>query len=319
MTGISNRLCSLPALLALRVPCGAALTLGLTLVTAFANCQAAVLIGPGQDEFDREVGTFGPVGALLNFEFFRPPGYEQEETDLPLVVFLHGFSDGQPSLQPRLNTTMRYLVHATQRDNVERLPRGQEARAAQADDEFAAFLMVPKIPVLEGWTSHLGTVRTMIDDFVSRYGIDDQRIYLAGYSNGAFATTTMIEANPGLFAAGASISGGSFPSPSTIDALVDFPFWIIHGTGDTVVPPDGSLALHDALVDAGSIEVRLSVLRGGHDAGFLAIFRDTNDEFYPWLFSHTLAVPEPGALGLVLMMAVACPMCWRSRQGITPF
>ncbi|MBN2294234.1 MAG: hypothetical protein JXM70_17535 [Pirellulales bacterium] len=44
---------------------------------------ADLLIGPGEDSFDREVGSINGGGYTLNYELFLPPGHE-EEGALPL-------------------------------------------------------------------------------------------------------------------------------------------------------------------------------------------------------------------------------------------
>jgi len=180
---------------------------------AMTNMSQAgsTLIRPGIDAFDRAVGQVADGNLRLNYEFFRPPGHDTGD-ELPLVVYLHGFSDGQPSKQQRLNDTMRDLVYATQRHNGNRAGVFDPSLARQFDDDFAAYLLVPKIPVVQGWSSYLDLAIGLIHDLGSQYQVDSQRIYLTGFSNGGFATVDAIERYPNLFAAGVPISGGGSPS-----------------------------------------------------------------------------------------------------------
>jgi fermentation-respiration switch protein FrsA (DUF1100 family) len=110
----------------------------------------------------------------------------------------------------------------------------------------------------------------------------------------------MLARFPGIFGAGVPISGGGFPDEGTVEALQDVPLWFFHGSGDGTVPPSWSSGLYDALVAAGSPDVHLSLVPGGHSAGYEFAFRDATNTFYPWLFSRTLSVPipEPDAASL---------------------
>ena len=275
--------------------------MAIVLLSGAGHCFAGTLVGPGQDDFDREVGSVSQEGLTLNYEFFRPPGYDTSG-DLPLVVFLHGYSDGQTSKQSRLNDTMLGLVQATQKENTQRFGRNCRIHScSEADEAYASFLLVPKIPVVEGWYFYTEMVRDMIDDFGQRYSVDPRRIYLTGYSNGGFATVSMPELYPGLFAAGAPISGGGYPYAETVEALRDLPIWFFHGSSDGAVDPSYSVDLYDALIAAGHNDAHLSLVSGGHDAGFEAAYPDSDNTFYPWLFSKTLPVPEPGGVALAAL------------------
>ena len=118
----------------------------LSLCTDWA--AAGTLVGPGQDDFDREVGSIDGGGYTLNYEIFRPPGHEAEGA-LPLVVYLHGYGDGRSVKQSRLNDTIEDLVYTTQHENSE---RGVDpAVAPQMDQLYESYLLVPKIPVQSSW------------------------------------------------------------------------------------------------------------------------------------------------------------------------
>jgi len=268
--------------------------------------EAGTLVGPGQDNFDRAVGQVSDGNRQLNYEFFRPPGHDTGG-ELPLVVFLHGFTDGLPFKQSRLNDTMLDLVHATQRDN---LGRGvsDTSLAEQFDDDFSAYLFVPKIPIVRGWSSYLDLTLGLIQDFGSQYQVDTRRIYLTGFSNGGFATVDLIKQYPDLFAAGVPISGGGSPSSSTVDALKDVPFWFFHGANDSVVRPSSSSRLANALVAAGGDTQLTLVPGGGHNSGYEFAFRDSDNQFYPWLFNQSLPVPEPGTCFLAVVASVFLPI-----------
>ncbi len=259
------------------------------------------LVGPGEDNFDRALGTISDADRTLNYELFLPPGHEDSDP-LPLVVYLHGSTDGLPSQQSRLNDTMRGLVHSTQRDNRFRIP-SNSALAAQFDQQFASYLLVPKIPVLRGWFEHRDLVRQLIIDIALEYSYDPRRVYLTGFSDGGFATIDMIEDYPGLFAAGVPIAGGGPVESTDIDALAKVPLWFFHGTDDFSVDPRFSIDIYNAIIEAGG-DARLSTPFGNHNSGYQAAFRDRPNTFYPWLFSQALPIPEPSTAVLSTVAAV---------------
>ncbi len=264
------------------------------------SVRAARLVGPEQDSFDREVGSLTERRRTINYEFFRPPNHDQPGK-LPLMVYLHGFTDGLPEKQSRLNDTMRDLVHTTQRDNASRGDICQLANSCQQfDDDFAAYLLVPKIPVVEGWDTYHRHLDLLLDDLLGRYDVDMNRLYLSGFSNGAFAIPNIIRQYPDTYSAGILLSGGQVNASSSAAApLKDVPLWFFHGTADPAVDPQGSVDLANAVQAVGG-DAQLTLVPGGHNAGYEFAFRDASNEVYPWLFRQT-TVPEPSTWSLMLV------------------
>ena len=78
----------------------------------------------------------------------------------------------------------------------------------------------------------------VVDDAVSRHGIDPERVILAGFSNGAFLTTAIACRTPGAFAAYAPIAGGFWrPHPERCAGPVRL--LQTHGWSDGTVPLEG--------------------------------------------------------------------------------
>jgi len=114
---------------------------------------------------------------------------------------------------------------------------------------------------------------------MSQYSVDPSRIYVTGNSMGGIGTDDMMikyNAYNGtegkLFAAGLPLSGADYgqgfpiPNPSTVQALVNAPFWTINGAQDTQVPPGYNQTLDAALRAAGDTKV-IDTLdpNSGHD------------------------------------------------------
>jgi polyhydroxybutyrate depolymerase len=77
----------------------------------------------------------------------------------------------------------------------------------------------------------------VIDDATDRFGLDADRVYLTGMSNGAIMIETFAARNPGLVRAIAAVSGTM--DTSRTRAAGPVPALIIHGTADPMVPFGG--------------------------------------------------------------------------------
>lgn len=78
---------------------------------------------------------------------------------------------------------------------------------------------------------------TVIKDAVDRYGLDGDRVYLTGMSNGSILIETFAARNPGLVRAIAGVAGTMDTARTRVKGPV--PALVIHGTEDTKVPYEG--------------------------------------------------------------------------------
>ncbi len=270
---------------------------------------ASELLGPGLDDYDRETGIVSDSLRSLDYELYRPPGYE-ELTDAPLVVYLHGSMDGIAEnnsgyLYPKIGD----LVHTMQRENRYRL--GPGPAADEADEAYAGYLLVPKIPIPGSWSSYGQLAHELAQDIATRYDVDQRRIYLVGYSDGGFATPRLIEQYPGVYAAGVSIAGGGVVTDERLEALKSTPFYFIHDLQDTVVPSYFSTELHAALLEIGAPTNLLTTDGAWGHGSFVLAFR-RNTPVIPWIFEQQL-IPEPASVTL-LGVSVAIGMLTRRRR-----
>ncbi len=270
---------------------------------------ASTLLGPGLDDYDRETGTVSDSQRSLDYELYRPPGYE-ELTDAPLVVYLHGSMDGiAENNLVYLYPKMHDLLHTMQRENRFRLGPGPMADAA--DEAYAGYLLVPKIPVPGSWFSYEALAHELTQDIASRYDVDRRRIYLAGFSDGGFATPRLIEKYPGVYAAGVSIAGGGAVTTQRLEALKSTPMYFVHDLQDSVVPSFSSTELHAALEEIGA-PTNLLTTDGVVDHGSWVLAFRRNTPVIPWIFEQRL-IPEPASATL-LGMSVAIGMLARRRR-----
>jgi polyhydroxybutyrate depolymerase len=83
----------------------------------------------------------------------------------------------------------------------------------------------------------LGFLKAVIKDAADRFGVDGDRVYLTGMSNGSIMSETFAAKNPDLVRAVAGVSGTMDTGRTKVAGKV--PALIIHGTADTMVPYDG--------------------------------------------------------------------------------
>lgn len=105
-------------------------------------------------------------------------------------------------------------------------------------------------------TPYLKAASELLDYIVETYNGDNDRLYLAGSSNGAGACWDLIVRNPGKFAAAIPVSGGREDKDFSQygAALASTPFWTFHGDADATLPVEGTRAIVKAARDAGASE-----------------------------------------------------------------
>jgi len=83
--------------------------------------------------------------------------------------------------------------------------------------------------------SYIGEVSILecVSIIQNKFNVDETRIYLIGYSNGAYACWSMAQAYPHVFAAIAPLSGGFYEK--NIDNLASTPFFACYGENDGTV------------------------------------------------------------------------------------
>jgi polyhydroxybutyrate depolymerase len=78
---------------------------------------------------------------------------------------------------------------------------------------------------------------SVIKDAEDRFGVNGDRVYITGMSNGSIMSETFAARNPDLVRAVAGVAGTMDTSNITVQGKV--PTLIIHGTADTMVPYEG--------------------------------------------------------------------------------
>ena len=190
-----------------------------------------------------------------------PAGYDADDREWPLLIFLHGAGERGDDLE-------LVGVHGP-------LKEVREGR------DLPFVIVAPQVPAGERWT--VGRVAATLDAALEAYRIDPSRVYLTGLSMGGFGTWEAIERMPERFAAAIPICGGG--NPIGLPTARTVPVWAFHGSADPVVPLAASAVMVNALEAAGG-DVAFTVYPGvGHDS-----WSETyaNPEVYEWLLRHHL-------------------------------
>ena len=217
----------------------------------------------------------GPGGKLL-YRLYAPKG-ATTETRLPLLLFLHGAGERGD-------------------DNAAQLKHGVKQMLA-LQERHPCFIVAPQCPKGKKWNevdwhgaSH-ETPEKPSDSFASlipllgslqkELPVDPKRLYVTGLSMGGYGTWDLISRLPDTFAAAVPICGGG--DESKAPSIAKIPQWIFHGGADTVVKPERSRNMVDALKKAGA-EPKYTEYEGvGHNSWDKAY---ADAELWSWLFSQ---------------------------------
>ena len=143
-------------------------------------------------------------------------------------------------------------------------------------------IYAPQCPDENGWSGATGiNLMKTLKDLIKHLPVDEDRLYVVGYSMGGYGTFALLNENPKMFAAGIPIAGGA--QVGVAKNLRRIPIWIWHGGKDDVVPPDQSRAIAKALEKVRTAKYT-EVPGGTHGIGGEV---EKNAEVHTWLFAQS--------------------------------
>ena len=213
----------------------------------------------------------------VNSLVFTPASYDpNSETRWPLILFLHGSGERGTNLN-------LVSIHGP-------------PKVVKDNPNFPFIVVSPQCPSGQIWSD--ATLLALLDEVIAHYRVDTTRVYLTGLSMGGYGTWSLGLSHPERFAALAPICGGGnlidvlLPAPKNARILKNLPIWAFHGAKDTVVKPDESQRMIDALHRIGN-SARLTIYpEAGHDS-----WTDTynNQELYDWFLQQNRPKPSQQA------------------------
>ncbi len=140
----------------------------------------------------------------------------------------------------------------------------------------------------KGWSAQ--SVDQLLDYMIANYEIDENRIYVAGYSMGGAGTWTYAFEGSHDIAAFVPIASGASRTGKIhekwdIERVKDKPVWMFHGDQDTVVPYANAKESAD-LISAINPKFKFTVFEGVGHKSFSLPFR--NEELYTWVLAQSL-------------------------------
>lgn len=199
-------------------------------------------------------GVSGYEKEPLNYGYFIPKAAGRR----PLVIWLHGAGEG--GLDPTIAYTGNKVVRLAS-DEVQELFGGAYIYAPQCktfwmDDGCGKI-------TTSGNSRYVEALMAAIEEFVGQHeGIDRDRIYIGGDSNGGFMTMRMLIDYPGYFAAAFPVCEALLSekiSDEQIARLKDVPIWFTHAKNDPVVPPEEFVVkTYERLMAAGAQDVHFT-------------------------------------------------------------
>ena len=191
---------------------------------------------------------------------YLPKGYnENDKTIWPTILFLHGAGE-------RGNNLDLVKLH------------GPPKLAEKKDLPF--IIISPQCPAGQYWD--LDILDALLKHAVSKYKIDESRLYLTGLSMGGYGTWNLAVRYPQRFAAIAPICGGG--DTSKVCNIKNIPVWAFHGTQDKAVPFKMSESMVNNLKSCGGNVEFTIVQDGGHDVWTQAY---DNPLLFEWFLKFT--------------------------------
>ena len=155
---------------------------------------------------------------------------------------------------------------------------------------YPSFLLVPQCPPETNWRVSEGVggrVLGLIDQVLSEFAIDPDRVYVTGQSMGGRGTWELMAARPNAFAAAVPVCGKGLPDQAA--TLAHVPVWSFQGAKDTGYRVANSRAMIKALKEVGSAPRYTEFSEAGHVVWPLAF--DTPG-LLDWLFAQRRSPPN---------------------------
>ena len=205
----------------------------------------------------------------INREFYIVnPSNLNSDNQLPLLISLHGGAD-------YADANMQYtgfLDIINEKGFVAIFPQGTVA-AGKGDTGWYAGGDCTNLEVCD-----LSFIERLIDYSIEDLNIDENRVYVSGFSNGAFMVYTLACFLSNKVAAFAPVSGSMSPDDYQIcNPQRPIPVIHIHGTSDDSIPIQGN----DYVTPLQQVSSYLSSLNNCSQNSFIN-GEDTNEDGYAW-------------------------------------
>ena len=195
---------------------------------------------------------------------------------------------------PNQSWPLIYYLHGagSRGEDIERIRQESFLSDVGRTVQLPAIVIAPQAPTGSVWDDRIPTLEALLDGVTETYPVDENRIYLTGFSMGGFGTWAWGLENPDRFAAIVPVAGGLLRGstvPHYICDLQNTAVWAFASAGDTVVPASRTEILVDALNECGAANVQLTVYDDvNHTAAGTLPYLASSD-LYEWLWAQSLS------------------------------
>jgi len=195
---------------------------------------------------------------------YAPSQYFSPNSKVPLMFFLHGAGERGSEL--------------------EKVKMWGPPKIANEQENFPFMLVAPQCPEEDWWTDErqIENLKKLVNEIISNYKIDQNRVYLTGLSMGGYGTWKLAALMPDTFAAIAPICGGGDPDWGC--KLKDIPIWAFHGEEDEVVPVKESREMVEAVKKCGGNKIKLTIYPDVGHGSWKKAYNEEN--LFEWLLQH---------------------------------
>lgn len=225
----------------------------------------------------------------LDYVLIHGPLYEAwaQKRELPFVMI-----SPQLPMFGRDTPERSYLVDR----NPDWIPRRQtEGAPERGEVSKPSFPMAGAAPVQadsmfrlgppNGWEKVEEDLVAILDQVLSDYKVDPDRVYLSGLSYGGFGTWYMASKHPELFAAINPIVGWGHPDLMDPIAQANLPVWVFSGGRDPVVQKKYFLPGLNKLEELGHTNLHYTIHEDlGHNV-WTRVYK--GEDIYDWFLSHS--------------------------------
>lgn len=205
-----------------------AFILALSFILVLPVSTSALSLEDGLDALKEEfVFGEGPEedGYSIDYRYFSPVG-KNDKTKYPLVIWLHGLSDGSKDGVQINKSEIAYWASDEFQSRFKK-SGGAFVLAARSREELG-----------HTWTNQMvEPLRAAIEDFIKEHkaNVDVTRIYIGGYSMGGKMTYKMAVAYPEMFAAIFPICPAWSPDAEALQYIKTTPVWLTSSKRDPLV------------------------------------------------------------------------------------
>jgi len=277
---------------------------------------------PSQPRLDRISFQSTATDLERDFYVYVPSGYEDDEREWPILLFLHGNGergDGKEELDFVLVHGPMYEAWVQKRDfpfiiiapqlpmwgmdevgyikdrKIEDIPRRMEDSIPPRNDKFGSNNPMDGNPAKElnygpeglpvGYPDMEEDLLSIIEMVKDQYRTDENRYYLAGLSYGGFGTWFMASKHPEMWAAINPVVGWGHPELMKPIAENKIPVWVFAGGRDEAVPVQYFYEGMNKLEELGH-DVRFTTEEDMNHDVWTRVY--AGDDIYNWLLSHSL-------------------------------